>query len=74
MTDQWLVLEPLDTVAIRDGRAFDAGLQSVARVTPPRPSTVSGGRGGTGPCDGGHQADRCGTGRCDTGHLDEFPA
>jgi CRISPR-associated protein Cmr3 len=41
-TERWVVLEPLDTLTIRDGRAFDAGLQSVARAVPPSPSTLAG--------------------------------
>ena len=40
--DRWLVFEPLDTVVVRDGRAFDAGTQAVARTTVPQPSTVAG--------------------------------
>lgn len=39
---RWAVLEPLDTVAIRDGRPFDAGTQSMARTVPPTPATVAG--------------------------------
>jgi CRISPR-associated protein Cmr3 len=38
----WLVLEPLDTVVIRDGRAFDAGSNSEARAVPPTPTTLAG--------------------------------
>jgi CRISPR-associated protein Cmr3 len=37
-----MVLEPADTVMIRDGRAFDAGVQSTAVSTPPQPTTVAG--------------------------------
>lgn len=40
--ERWVVLEPLDTVVVRDGRAFDAGLQSVARTSPPTPGTLAG--------------------------------
>jgi|GEM_PF-924623 len=39
---QWLVIEPLDTVTVRDGRAFDAGQRSLAGGTQPAPSTVAG--------------------------------
>jgi len=39
---RWLVLEPIDTVAIHDGRAFDAGINSVARAVPPHPGAVAG--------------------------------
>jgi CRISPR-associated protein Cmr3 len=37
-----VVLEPADTVTVRDGRAFDAGVQSTATSTPPQPTTVAG--------------------------------
>ncbi len=50
--ERWVVLEPLDTMVVRDGRAFDAGLQSVARTTLPTPSTLAGAIGaayGAGP-------------------------
>ena len=40
--ERWLVLEPLDTVVVRDGRAFDAGLQSVAHTAQPTPGTLAG--------------------------------
>jgi CRISPR/Cas system CMR-associated protein Cmr3 (group 5 of RAMP superfamily) len=40
--ERWVVLEPLDTLTIRDGRAFDAGLQSVAHAVQPSPSTLAG--------------------------------
>ncbi|HEX6076910.1 MAG TPA: type III-B CRISPR module-associated Cmr3 family protein [Micromonosporaceae bacterium] len=40
--DRWLVFEPLDTVAVRDGRSFDAGVQSVAKAVVPSPTTVAG--------------------------------
>ncbi|KXK59007.1 hypothetical protein AWW66_26620 [Micromonospora rosaria] len=39
---RWLVLEPHDTVSVRDGRAFDAGVQTVGRAVPPHPATVAG--------------------------------
>ncbi|WP_165966774.1 type III-B CRISPR module-associated Cmr3 family protein [Actinomadura sp. 7K507] len=37
-----MVLEPLDTVIVRDGRAFDAGVQSQSRTVPPTPTTMAG--------------------------------
>lgn len=40
--ERWIVLEPLDTLVVRDGRAFDAGMQAVARTVSPTPSTVAG--------------------------------
>ncbi len=40
--ERWIVLEPLDTVVVRDGRAFDAGLQSTARTNSPTPGTLAG--------------------------------
>jgi CRISPR/Cas system CMR-associated protein Cmr3 (group 5 of RAMP superfamily) len=40
--ERWVVLEPLDTIVVRDGRAFDAGLQSVARTSVPTPGTLAG--------------------------------
>lgn len=40
--ERWVVLEPLDTLVVRDGRAFDAGLQSVARTSIPTPGTLAG--------------------------------
>jgi CRISPR/Cas system CMR-associated protein Cmr3 (group 5 of RAMP superfamily) len=40
--EKWVVLEPLDTIVVRDGRAFDAGLQSVARTSVPTPGTLAG--------------------------------
>lgn len=49
---RWVVLEPLGTIVVRDGRAFDAGLQSVARTALPTPSTLAGAIGaayGAGP-------------------------
>ena len=42
MTERWVVLEPLDTVTIRDGRAFDMGQDSVAHLTLPSPATFAG--------------------------------
>lgn len=42
MARRWLIIEPYDTVAVRDGRAFDAGSQSVARAVAPHPGTVAG--------------------------------
>ena len=38
----WLRLEPVDTVAIRDGRPFNAGGDHTFTSIPPRPSTVAG--------------------------------
>lgn len=40
--DQWAVLEPLDTVTVRDGRAFEAGQRTMARTGEPTPTTVAG--------------------------------
>ncbi|MEU7889805.1 type III-B CRISPR module-associated Cmr3 family protein [Microbispora bryophytorum] len=42
MRQTWVALEPLDTIAIRDGRAFDAGTHSQARTVPPSPATTAG--------------------------------
>ncbi|MEU4827761.1 type III-B CRISPR module-associated Cmr3 family protein [Actinomadura sp. NPDC023710] len=39
---RWVVLEPLDTVIVRDGRAFDAGAQSQSRTVTPTPTTMAG--------------------------------
>ncbi|WP_396911949.1 type III-B CRISPR module-associated Cmr3 family protein [Mycolicibacterium sp.] len=39
---RWVVLEPLDTVIVRDGRAFDAGAQSQSRTVAPTPTTMAG--------------------------------
>ena len=39
---RWVVLEPLDTIVVRDGRAFDAGVNTEAQTVPPTPSTVAG--------------------------------
>ncbi|HLH83673.1 MAG TPA: type III-B CRISPR module-associated Cmr3 family protein [Trebonia sp.] len=42
MTARWVVLEPLDTVSIRDGRGFDMGLDAAARSALPSPATFAG--------------------------------
>ncbi len=42
MTGRWVVLEPLDTVAIRDGRGFDMGFDAAARLALPSPATFAG--------------------------------
>lgn len=42
MTGQWVVLEPLDTVTVRDGRSFDMGLDATARLALPSPATFAG--------------------------------
>lgn len=42
MTRRWVVLEPLDTVAIRDGRGFDMGADAVAHLMLPTPATFAG--------------------------------
>ncbi|RKS07008.1 CRISPR-associated protein Cmr3 [Nocardiopsis sp. Huas11] len=39
---RWAVIEPRDTVHVRDGRAFDAGEDSTAYTVRPWPSTVAG--------------------------------
>ena len=39
---RWVVLEPLDTLTIRDGRAFNDGVQLTTAVRTPAPSTVAG--------------------------------
>lgn len=39
---EWLKLVPRDTVVVRDGRRFDAGVSSVAETAGPGPSTVAG--------------------------------
>ncbi len=39
---RWVVFEPHDTVTVRDGRPFDAGQQSMARMAHPSPTTVAG--------------------------------
>ncbi|MEV5330215.1 type III-B CRISPR module-associated Cmr3 family protein [Nonomuraea sp. NPDC052634] len=40
--ERWLVIEPLDTIIIRDGRAFDAGVNTQARAVLPSPTTIAG--------------------------------
>jgi CRISPR/Cas system CMR-associated protein Cmr3 (group 5 of RAMP superfamily) len=61
---RWLVLEPLDTVVIRDGRAFDAGTQSEARSVLPSPTTTAGAVGAAYGADpGAARADRAVRGR-----------
>jgi CRISPR-associated protein Cmr3 len=40
--DRWIVLEPFDTVAVRDGRNFDAGASSLAHSVVPPPTTIAG--------------------------------
>lgn len=42
MTTSWLFLRPRDTLAVRDGRPFDAGIGATARTVFPWPSTVAG--------------------------------
>jgi CRISPR type III-B/RAMP module-associated protein Cmr3 len=42
MTGRWVVLEPLDTVTIRDGRGFDMGMDAVAHLMLPTPATFAG--------------------------------
>jgi CRISPR type III-B/RAMP module-associated protein Cmr3 len=42
MTGRWVVLEPLDTVTIRDGRGFDMGVDAIARLMLPTPATFAG--------------------------------
>lgn len=42
MNDRWVVLEPLDTVAIRDGRGFDMGFDAAAHLALPSPATFAG--------------------------------
>jgi CRISPR-associated protein Cmr3 len=61
--DRWLVLEPFDTVAIRDGRNFDAGLPGIARATAPQPATVAGAVGAAFGAAPGAGADPAGVGR-----------
>jgi CRISPR-associated protein Cmr3 len=41
-THGWLAVEPLDTVMVRDGRRFDAGVSARATATAPPPSTFGG--------------------------------
>lgn len=38
----WLALAPRDSVLIRDGRSFDAGVDATAETTRPWPSTIAG--------------------------------
>lgn len=40
--EQWLAFTPRDTVAVRDGRPFRAGVDFVAESVPPWPSTIAG--------------------------------
>lgn len=42
MNARWVVLEPLDTVAIRDGRGFDMGFDAAAHLALPSPATFAG--------------------------------
>lgn len=42
MTTSWLLLRPRDTIAVRDGRPFDAGTGATAAAVFPWPSTVAG--------------------------------
>lgn len=42
MTVTWLAVEPLDTIMVRDGRSFNAGVASRAQGTAPPPSTIGG--------------------------------
>jgi CRISPR/Cas system CMR-associated protein Cmr3 (group 5 of RAMP superfamily) len=42
IAERWVMLQPLDTITVRDGRPFDGGQQSVARTVTPSPSTVAG--------------------------------
>lgn len=42
MNSRWVVLEPLDTVAIRDGRGFDMGVDATAHLVLPSPATFAG--------------------------------
>lgn len=42
MTTRWLAVEPLDTIMVRDGRQFDAGVNGRAVGTAPLPSTFGG--------------------------------
>lgn len=42
MGTAWMVLSPVDTLVFRDGRPFDAGADTLARVTMPRPPTTAG--------------------------------
>lgn len=38
----WLAIEPLDTLSVRDGRGFAAGLDTLSAAVFPPPSTVAG--------------------------------
>jgi hypothetical protein len=38
----WLALAPRDSVLVRDGRSFDAGVDAMAETTRPWPSTIAG--------------------------------
>jgi CRISPR-associated protein Cmr3 len=60
---RWLVFEPHDTVTVRDGRAFDAGAQSLARARAPHPGTVAGAVGAAYGADPGAGADAARRGR-----------
>lgn len=40
--DTWFRIDPIDSVAVRDGRPFDAGGDYTFASVPPRPSTVTG--------------------------------
>lgn len=42
MSTVWLSVEPLDTIMVRDGRAFAAGASTRARPVAPNPSTLGG--------------------------------
>jgi CRISPR-associated protein Cmr3 len=42
MTARWVVLEPLDTVSVRDGRGFDMGFDAAAHLALPSPGTFAG--------------------------------
>jgi len=42
MTVHWLSVDPLDTIMVRDGRRFDAGVDGRAVGTAPPPSTFGG--------------------------------
>ncbi|GAA3820710.1 type III-B CRISPR module-associated protein Cmr3 [Streptomyces chiangmaiensis] len=51
----WLAFTPQDTLFIRDGRAFDAGVENAAQAVWPTPSTIAGAVtaafGGREPCE-----------------------
>jgi hypothetical protein len=42
MSVRWVAVQPLDTVMVRDGRRFDAGVNGRASSTTPPPSTFGG--------------------------------